>query len=82
MAHVGWKAVKTERDGYFYDVTTATCIIQRRLVKLCRLKYLEEELGMQSSELIEIVWKAIMKLHETKSHLVTNLNKVSANQTL
>jgi hypothetical protein len=70
---MGWSPrVRTSRNRYRCDATTATCIVLRRLATPFRWEDVELEFGMRASALSEVFWEAIECAKEMRVSLLTD----------
>jgi hypothetical protein len=70
---MGWSPrVRTSRNRYRCDATTATCIVLRRLATPFRWEDVELEFGMRASALSEVFWEAIESAKEKRASLLTD----------
>jgi hypothetical protein len=70
---MGWSPrVRTSRNRYRCDATTATCIVLRRLATPFRWEDVELEFGIRVSALSEVFWEAIECAKEMPVSLLTD----------
>lgn len=67
-----WTTGKTRRSGYVADVTTAVCVVLRKLSYPTRWRDIEVMFGMRASAMSEVFYQVLGALVGMHGHLLEN----------